>query len=88
MEYGELGRYPFDIIVQKRMIAYWSSLASVKETKLGYLMYNVMLSLYNKGKYMSKWINNVKKNLGMSHVWMNQEGENINLLKENVVHRI
>ncbi len=48
-------------------------------------MYNVMLSLHNNGKYVSKWTNNIKRILDscrMSHVWMNQEGDNIKWLKD------
>ncbi len=47
--------------------------------------------LYNKGKYVSKWINNINRILdscGMSHVWVNQEGENINWSNENVNRRL
>ncbi len=41
MVYGELEIYPDEIIVQKRMLAYWGRSVSGKETKLGKIMYNV-----------------------------------------------
>lgn len=36
--YGELGEYPIDVIINTRMIAYWSRLITGKTTKLSMIM--------------------------------------------------
>ncbi len=39
MVYGDLGVFPLDIYIKRRMIGYWSRLISGKNTKLCYVMY-------------------------------------------------
>ena len=87
MVYGELGRFPIHVNVKLRMLSYWCSLLTNKETKLSGVMYRSLLNLYNRGEYCSAWITNIKNvldNCGLSGVWHSQSFMNSNWLKNKV----
>ena len=70
MVYGELGRYPFEIMIKKRMIGYWARLIVGKETKLSKIVYDCLYSLFNKGIYVSKWLKCIKDTLDKCGGWV------------------
>ena len=51
--YGELGRFPLDIVIKKRMINYWSRILTGKQAKLSYSLYQIILHMQNNGRYES-----------------------------------
>ena len=87
MIYAELGRYPIEITIKSRTIAFWSRLISSKQSKLSYLMYRKLL---NTPRCQSKWVNNIKSILnscGRPDIW-EMPPTNINivaLIKRNLI---
>lgn len=76
MVYSELGRYPLEITIKTRMIAYWSRLLNGKETKLSRQIYNTMV---NKQAFQSKWVKSVKSiltDIGRPDIWESQNVTN------------
>jgi hypothetical protein len=74
--YGELGRFPLEILVKLRMISYWCKLVN-NETQLSSSLYRLMLCLKNQGKNNFKWINYVESILnraGLGYIFINQVG--------------
>ena len=53
MIYGELGRFPLDIIIKQRMLSFWTRMLTNKTTKLSYQIYKYLL---NSPQINSKWI--------------------------------
>ena len=54
--YGELGRYPLSVIISTKMISYWHTMATGKETKLNTKLYNILHNLNERNLYTSKWL--------------------------------
>ena len=81
MLYAELGRYPLEIIIKTRTIGFWTRILLGKQSKLSYLMYQVL----NTGDITRfKWISNVKQilcNTGRNDVWVNQNNSIPNNIK-------
>lgn len=72
MIYGELGRYPIEIIIKDRMINYWNRLISSKQNKLASLLYQKLRSTTHIN---SKWILKIQDILeesGRRDIWLNQ----------------
>ena len=71
MIYGELDRYPLDIDIKLRKIAYWTKLIISKEIWLSSIAYK----LYIVNKTVLPFIRNVNKmsdECGYSNVWDKQ----------------
>lgn len=86
MIYGELGRYPLEIQVKTRMIAYWSKLLIGKETKLSKLFYNLAFH-FNQEIGKIDWLDCIKTTLnhcGLSNIWLEQNIQNTKWLKVKV----
>ena len=81
MLYAELGRYPLEIIIKTRTIGFWTRILLGKQSKLSYLMYQVL----NTGDITRfKWISNVKQilcNTGRNDIWVNQNNSIPNNIK-------
>ena len=60
MLYGELGRYPLEIIIKTRMVSFWNKSIMGKEHKLSIEIYRCMLNQ----NINYKWINKIKEILG------------------------
>ncbi len=89
--YGELGEYPVDVIINTRMIGYWSRLVTGKATKLRMIMYTSLLYLDLNNRYSSPWICHIRDILnscGMSGIWLNQHVNNPEWLKKAVERRL
>ena len=87
MVYGELGRFPIYLSVKLRMLSYWCSLLTNRETKLSKMIYDSLLNLFNRNEYCSTWIASIKNLLddcGLSEIWNSQSIVNTNWLKNKV----
>jgi hypothetical protein len=74
MIYGELGRFPLEIRVKLRMIAFWSKLV-LNENKLSSVLYRLMYLLKTKHQYSFKWLNHIESifnSTGMGFIFTNQ----------------
>ena len=73
MIYGELGRFPLEIRVKLRMIAFWSKLV-LNENILSSVLYRLMYVLKAKHQYSFKWLNNIESicnSTGMGFIFIN-----------------
>lgn len=87
MIYGELGRFPLDIVIKVRQLGYWAKLLTGKETKLCVKMYLILLQLYNEGTYQSPWLMQIQSTLqdcGLNAIWITQDFPNTLWLKRTV----
>ena len=72
MIYGELGRFPLDIIIKQRWLSFWTGMLTSKTTKLSYQIYKYLL---NSPQINSKRIVSVQtilNNAGRQDIWLNQ----------------
>ena len=91
MVYGELGRFPIEIIIKLRMATFWNNLL-VNSNKISGILYKLVLKLHQGNPTHFKWIAYVKSifdECGLSFVWNDQipMDKKIlkNLLKQNLV---
>lgn len=72
MVYRELGRYPLEIQVKTRMIAYSSKLLTGKETKLSKLFYSLTFQLNQKIVIIDclDCIKTTLNHCGLSNIWL------------------
>jgi hypothetical protein len=83
MLYGELGRYPLEIIVKTRMINFWSKLLSGSTTKISRICYENMLH----STVCYKWldcIRNILNETGNTHIWIYQKSTNVKNIGKNI----
>ena len=74
--YGELGRYPVEILIKSRMIGFWQRIINGKVDKISYKLYSIVLNMSNRNFFHSKWITADKSILTDSwfeHLWINQD---------------
>lgn len=76
MLYGELGRYPMDIVIKSRMVNYWCKLVMGNRNKISKVCYDIMLNSDTSFKW-SECIKQILNNTGNTYIWENQM--NINL---------
>ena len=55
MVYGELGRFPLEIIIKIRMASFWINM--IYGDKLNSCMYKLLFRLKQNGVHTSKWLN-------------------------------
>lgn len=73
MLYGELGRYPLEIIVKSRMVGFWNRVVHGKETKLSFLFYQCLL---HSPETNSKWLTCIQSifiQVGRPDIWYLQQ---------------
>ena len=82
MLYAELGRYPLEHVIKTQTIGFWLRILLGKQSKISYLMYQVLHSQAGDSSRF-KWISNVKQilcNAGRNDVWLNQN----NYIPDNI----
>ena len=83
--YGELGRYPSDILIKSRMIGFWKRLICGKHSKIFVMLSNLMYQMHSRTFYNSKRLNFIENTLnisGYSEYWINENvSENCSLFK-------
>lgn len=83
MVYGELGRFPLEILIKQKMVLYWNTLLCDNK-KLSSIMYKLMFTLYRVFPHKFKWVSYVKSifdELGLSYIWNDQLYISKNTLK-------
>ncbi|MCG8033764.1 MAG: reverse transcriptase family protein [Candidatus Thiodiazotropha taylori] len=73
MIYGELGRYPLEIIVKSRIVGFWRRIIQSNDFKLSLLLYQCLL---HSGTNFSKWIQftkNIFNQIGRPDIWTLQQ---------------
>ncbi len=84
MVYGELGRYPLDVTIKKRMLCYWGRILIGKQSKLSKQLYDNLHGKFLNSEYSNKWllhIKNILQECGMSDTWNAQDIRSIASLK-------
>ena len=75
MTYGEVGKLPLQVTVDKSMINYWLRLLYKDEHTSTYIMYTIIFTLLTRNEYKAQWlcrINYILDNCGLSYIWDNQ----------------
>ena len=74
--YGEVGKYPLALEIQKRMISFWVNISEGKTMKLSSIFYKLIYRLHVNGTYDSPWLLKIKSILchsGNPYFWYNQQ---------------
>ncbi|KAL4233948.1 hypothetical protein ACF0H5_005603 [Mactra antiquata] len=74
MLYGDLGRFPLDITIKKRIIGYWYKLTH-NQYLLSSNLYRVVHNDFSVNNKIYPWLSNVKKifdECGLSYIWQGQ----------------
>ena len=80
MLYAELGRYPIEILTKSRMIGFLNRLVTGKNSKLSFILYNIMYSNpYHHSKWLS-YIGNIFMEAGKFNIWLTQDPSHYNNL--------
>ena len=75
MIYGEVGKLPLQVTVDKNMINYWLRLLNKDQHTLAYIMYTIIFTLFTRNEYKAKWLCRIKcilDSCGLSYMWDNQ----------------
>ena len=75
MIYGEVGKLPLQVSVDKQLIAYWFRVLNKDVHTCAYMVYRIALNLFRRDEYKSQWLKRVKYILdscGLSYMWYNQ----------------
>ena len=73
--YGELGRFPIDIVIKSRMIAFWKRIICNKQDKICAILYKLLYNMHMEHFFHSKWltcIENTLNSCGLSEFWLSQ----------------
>ena len=57
---GEMGRYPIEILIKSTIIGFWQRIINGKVDKISYKLYSIILNIYNRNLFYSKWITAIK----------------------------
>lgn len=89
MVYGELGRFPMEIVIKVKMVKFWGKLV-MNNNSLSGKMYHILYLRHLNGK-STKWITFIKgvlENCGMGEIWLNQTFPSVKCLGEMVKRRL
>ena len=76
MVYGETGFLPVEYSIKCRMLSFWLSLFTGRQTKMSYKIYMLSLSLFRKNLLICDWLSYIKRMIddcGMSYVFDSHE---------------
>ena len=85
--YGDLGRFPINIEVKKRMVNYWSRLLLGKKSKISWNIYSLLYMCSIESVYDPLWINSIRttlQNCGMNFVWLSQNVQTLHSVGKSV----
>ena len=91
MLYGELGAKTIYEYIDNRMINFWFRLATGDENKISTILYKMIKVMYDRGTYVSPWLDKVKQLLdrnGMSYLFNDAHTVNNVWLREAFKLRI
>ena len=69
MVYGEVGKLPLQVTVDKDLISYWLRLLNKDESTLAHIIYIIVLNLFVFDEYKVKWlcwVKNIIDSCGLS----------------------
>ena len=75
MIYGEVGKLPLQVSVDRHLISYWLRILDKDENTLAHIMYMIALHLFFRDEYKTIWLCRVKcilDNCGLSYMWCDQ----------------
>ena len=90
MVYGELGRYPMEIMIKRKIVLFWNNLL-YEGNKLSSILYQLMFRLHQQNPSHFKWISYVKSifdEIGLSFIWNDQLPIEKNVLKNIVSSKL
>ena len=64
MVYGEVGKLPLQVTVDKQLISYWLRLLNKDQSTLAHIIYIILLNLFVRDEYKVKWLCRVKNIIG------------------------
>ena len=91
MVYGEVGKLPLQVTVDKQLISYWLRLLNKDESTLAHIIYIMVLNLFVRDEYKVKWLCRVKNiidSCGLSYLWFNQNKIDTKQSKQILHNRI
>ena len=91
MVYGEVGKVPLQVTVDKQLISYWLRLLNKDESTLAHIIYIIVLSLFVRDEFKVKWLCRVKyiiDSCGLSYLWFNQNKIDTKQSKQILHNRI
>ena len=80
MLYGELGRYPINILCKSRMVGFWQRIINGKHDKIAYRLYKILLSMHQRDLFHSRWLLCIKECLissGLNDMWNSQDTSHV-----------
>lgn len=90
MVYGELGRFPIEIVIKLRMVTFWNNLL-LNRSKLGSILYSLMFKIQENNQSNFRWMTYIKSifdETGLSFVWNDQLPMNKELIKSVVKQKL
>ena len=90
MVYGEVGKLPFHVTIDKRHMPFWLRLFNKEESSLAHIVY-MIAHLFSRDVYKAKWlciVTNIVDNCGVSYIWLNQSIMDTNQAKQLIHTRI
>ena len=91
MVYGEVGKLPPQVTIDKRLIFFWLRLLNREGSSLAHIVYISANNMFVRDVYKAKWlcrVNNIGDNCGLSYLWMNQSMMDTNQVKQLIHTRI
>ena len=70
-----MGRFPIDIVIKSRIIAFWKRIVCNKQDKMYAILYKLLYNMHVKQFFNSKWnscIENTPNICGFSEYWISQ----------------
>ena len=75
MVYGEVGKLPLHVTIDKRLMSFWLRLLNKEEFSLAHIVYmiahNLFVYVVNKAKCLCR-VKHIVDNCGLSYLWLNQ----------------
>ena len=56
MVYGEVGKLPLQIFVEKQLVSYWLRILDKDKNTLAYITYIIVLNLFMRNEYNAHWL--------------------------------
>ena len=91
MVYGEVGKLPLQVTIDKRLMSFWLRLLNKEESSLAHIVYMNAHNLFVRDVYKAMWLCRVKHivdNCGLSCLWLNQSMMDTNHVKQLIHTRI
>ena len=91
MVYGEVGKLPLQVTIDKHLMSFCLRLLNKEESSLAHIVYMIAHNLFVRDVYKSKWlcrVRNIVDNCGLSYLWLNQSMMDTNQPKQLIHTRI